>query len=106
MARASDLEALALTDGSGEAAFDAQLGLASDAVGLEEADEAAARLTQAEALVPSRADEWWRQRVRLGWAQAEVALLEGDVDDAVETAAAAVDRPRTRGRRGTSRRAC
>ena len=92
VARASDLEALALTDGSGEAAFDAQLGLASDAVGLEEADEAASRLTQAEALVPSRADEWWRQRVRLAWAQAEVAMLEGDVDAAVETAAAAVDR--------------
>ena len=92
VARASDLEALAMTDGTGEAAFDAQLGLASDAVGLEDPDEAARRLDQARALVPPRADEWWRQRVRLGWAQAEVHLLEGEVDEAVEAALAAVDR--------------
>jgi tetratricopeptide (TPR) repeat protein len=92
VARASDLEALALTDGSGEAAFDAQLGLASDAVGLEEPDEAAGRLEQARALVPARSDEWWRQRVRLGWAEAEVQLLDGEVDLAVDTAQAAVDR--------------
>ena len=92
VARASDLEALALSDGTGESAFDAQVGLASDAVGLGEADEAQARLEQARALLPSRTDEWWRQRVRLGWAQAEVQLLEGQVDEAVDTALAAVDR--------------
>jgi tetratricopeptide (TPR) repeat protein len=92
VARASDLEALALSDGTGEAGFDALVGLASDAVGLDEADEAAARLEQARALVPSRSDEWWRQRVRLGWAQAEVQLLEGQVDEAVDTALEAVQR--------------
>jgi len=92
VARASDLEALAGTDGSGEAAFDALVGLASDAVGLDEYDEAAARLEQARALVPARDDEWWRQRVRLGWAQAEVQLLEGQVDEAVDTALQAVER--------------
>ena len=92
VARASDLEALALSDGSAEAAFDAQLGLASDAVGLDEPDEASSRLQQARALVPSRADEWWRQRVRLGWAEAEVQLLDGQVDEAVTTALAAVER--------------
>lgn len=92
VARASDLEALAMTDGAGEAAFDAQLGLASDAVGLDEPDEASSRLAQARALVPSRDDEWWRQRVRLGWAEAEVQLLDGQVDEAVATASAAVDR--------------
>ena len=92
VARASDLEALALSDGTGEAAFDAQLGLASDAVGLDEPDEAGSRLQQARALVPARADEWWRQRVRLGWAEAEIALLDGQVDEAVVTATAAVDR--------------
>jgi hypothetical protein len=92
VARASDLEALALTDGSGEAAFDALVGLASDAVGLDEPEEAAARLAQARALVPARSDEWWRQRVRLGWAEAEVLLLEGEVDRAVDTALAAVQR--------------
>ena len=92
VARASDLEALRLTDGSGEAAFDAQLGLASDAVGLDEAEEASSRLAQARALVPARVDEWWRQRVRLGWAEAEVQLMDGQVDEAVRTALGAVDR--------------
>ena len=38
VARASDLEALALSEGSDEAAFDAVLGLASDAVGMGELD--------------------------------------------------------------------
>lgn len=92
VARASDLEALALSDGAGEAGFDALVGLASDAVGLEEAEEAAARLEQARALIPARTDEWWRQRVRLGWAEAEVQLLEGEADAAVDTALQAVDR--------------
>ena len=92
VARACDLEALALTDGTGEAAFDAQVGLASDAVGLGDADEACSRLELARALVPARADEWWRQRVRLGWAEAEVQLLDGQVDEAVQTALGAVDR--------------
>ena len=92
VARASDLEALALANGSAEASFDAQLGLASDAVGLDEPDEASSRLQQARALVPSGADEWWRQRVRLGWAEAEVQLLDGQVDEAVTTALAAVER--------------
>ena len=92
VARASDLEARALGEGSDEATFDAVLGLASDAVGLGELDEATARLAEAERLVPPRADEWWRQRVRLGWAAAEVSLLDGDPDAAVRTALDAVDR--------------
>ncbi len=92
VARASDLESLALADGGGEAAFDALVGLASDAVGLDEPEEATARLDQARALVPERSDEWWRQRVRLGWAEAEVLMLEGEVDRAVDTALAAVQR--------------
>jgi hypothetical protein len=49
IARESDLQALELTEGTGEAAFDALLGLTSDAVGLDDGDEAAARLAQAEA---------------------------------------------------------
>ena len=107
VARASDLEALALTDGTGEAGFDALLGLASDAVGLDEPEEAAARLEQARALVPPRGDEWWRQRVRLGWAEAEVQLLEGEVDAAVDDRAGG-RRPRRErpARPGTSRRGC
>jgi hypothetical protein len=92
IAREADLAALDLTDGSGDAAFDALLGLASDAVGLDEAEEAASRLAQAAAVLPGSTDEWWRQRVRLGWATAEVALLEGRAEDAAAEASAAVQR--------------
>ncbi len=92
IAREADLDALELTDGTGEAAFDAVLGLASDAVGLDETEEAASRLAEAEAVLPGRGDEWWRQRVRLGWAHAEVALLEGRPEDAAAHAAGAVKR--------------
>jgi tetratricopeptide (TPR) repeat protein len=92
IARDSDLDALDLTDGTGEAAFDALLGLASDAVGLDEADEAATRLTAAEAALPGRGDEWWRQRVRLGWTQAEVSMLEGRTEEAAALAREAVQR--------------
>ena len=91
VAREADTTALALADGAPEARFDAELGLASDAVGLEDADEALRRLNAAEALVDG-SSEWWRQRVRLGWGRAEVALLEGRTDDAVVAAQAAVDR--------------
>jgi len=92
VARASDLEALALTDGQGEAAFDAQLGLASDAIGLDDPDEASVRLEHARALVPPRSESWWRQRVRLGWTEAESLLLDGRVEQAVVAAQEAVDR--------------
>jgi hypothetical protein len=93
-ARDADLDALALTDGSSsEAAFDALLGLASDAVGLDEVEEASARLAQAAAILPKGlGGEWWRQRVRLGWTEAELALLEGRADEAVVRARTAVDR--------------
>lgn len=90
VARASDLEALELSAGSDEAAFDAQLGLASDAVGLEQSDEAATRLAAARALLPPDDDQWWRQRVRLGWVCAEVQMLDGQVDEAVASAYEAV----------------
>lgn len=92
VAREADLAAHRLSAGAAEAAFDAELGLASDAVGLEEVEEAQARLEAARVLVPGRADEWWRQRVRLGWVEAEVALMEGRADTAVGTALAAVER--------------
>jgi tetratricopeptide (TPR) repeat protein len=92
VARDADTTALELSDGAGEAAFDAQLGLAADAVGLEDLDEAIERATQAEQLIPERADEWWRQRVRLGWVQADIALLEGRSSEAAAVANAAVDR--------------
>lgn len=92
VAREADQAALALTDGTGEAAYDALLGLGSDAIGLDQVEEARAQVARAAALVPARADEWWRQRVRLGWARAEIALLEGDVEEAVVLARSSVDR--------------
>jgi tetratricopeptide (TPR) repeat protein len=91
VAREADTAALALSDGAPEARFDAELGLASDAVGLEDGEEAVRRLDAATALVPD-SGEWWRQQVRLGWVQAEVALLEGRTDDAMAQASGAVDR--------------
>lgn len=90
VAQGYDERALEGSRGVGEAGFDALLGLASDAVGLGDADGAVARLTEAAALAESRV-EWWRQRVRLGWVRAEVALLEGRPEDAVPAAQAAVD---------------
>ena len=92
IARESDLDALDMTDGSGEPAFDALVGLASDAVGMDDADEAAARLAQAEEALPGKGDEFWRQRVRLGWARAEVAMMDGRSEDAEAHAAEAVQR--------------
>ena len=92
VAREADLGALDLTDGAGEAAFDALLGLAADAVGLDDGDEAAHRLAQAEQVLPGQGDDWWRQRVRLDWVRAEIALLDGEPEQAAGLAGAAVTR--------------
>ena len=91
-ARELDARGLALAEGSDEATFDCTLGLATDAVGLDEAEEAQARLSDAEALVEQHDDEWWRQRVRFDWAKAEVALLVDAPQDAVTAASASVER--------------
>jgi hypothetical protein len=85
-----DLRGLALTDGPGEATFDSLLGLASDAVGAGLLAEAQERLTQSEAVLEQHGGDWWRQRVRLGWTRAEVALLEERPHDAILAAAGAV----------------
>ncbi len=89
IARGFDERGLAITDGQGEAAFDCLLGLAADAVGLGDATAAREQLTRAAFLVEGRSD-WWRQRVRLEWARAEIALLEGLPTEAARRAAAAV----------------
>lgn len=89
-ARVHDEVALELSAATGEAGFDALLGLAADAVGLGDASAARDHLGQARALTDGHAD-WWRQRVRVGWVQAEVALLESRPEDAVVAASAAVD---------------
>jgi tetratricopeptide (TPR) repeat protein len=90
VAQGYDERALAGSGGAGEAGFDAVLGLAADAVGLADLATASARLDEAAALAEGRVD-WWRQRVRLGWVRAEVALLDGRPGDAVDAAHAAVD---------------
>jgi tetratricopeptide (TPR) repeat protein len=90
VAQGYDEMALAGSDGSGEAGFDAVLGLAADAVGLGEEQAATARLAEATALAEGRV-EWWRQRVRLGWVRAEVALLGGRPDEAAAAAHEAVE---------------
>lgn len=90
--RLLDQRGLELSRGVGEAGFDAHLGLSADAVGLGETETAQAELAAAAALVPDRAGEWWRQRVRLDWVRCEVALLTEDPAAAAEHAEAAVAR--------------
>ena len=90
VAQGYDEGALAASEGAGEAGFDALLGLAADAVGLGEGAVATDRLAEAAALADGR-PEWWRQRVRLDWVRAEVALLEGRPEEAVGLAHSAVE---------------
>ena len=79
-----------MSDGTGEAGFDAALGLAADAVGLGDA-LAPGSTWRRRPPWPRGHAEWWRQRVRLGWVQAEVALLEGRPDAAVARSRTSVD---------------
>ena len=90
VAQGYDELALTASQAQGEAGFDALLGLAADAVGLGDGATAVGRLDEAAALADDRSD-WWRQRVRLGWVRAEVALLEDRPAAAVAAASAAVD---------------
>lgn len=86
-----DQRGLALADGQAEAEFDANLGLASDAVGQQDLDAARASYARADELVAARDAGWWRQRVRLEWARAEIALLADDPDEAAVAAASSVE---------------
>jgi hypothetical protein len=90
-ARALDQRGLSLAEGQAEALFDAWLGLVSDAVGMQEVPAAQAALGEAEALVAAHDEGWWRQRVRLGWAKAEVALLQDQPEEASVLAANSVE---------------
>jgi tetratricopeptide (TPR) repeat protein len=89
VARGLDERAQGLADGAGEAAFDAELGLAADAVGLGDLDQARLQLSRAATRAEARPD-WWRQKVRLAWVQAEVALLAGEPEAAAAAVAPAV----------------
>ena len=91
-----DFDILGLTaadamPGLDEALFDCRLGLASDAIGLGEADIAATELANATRIAEAHPD-WWRQRVRVDWVRAEIALLRDDPATAQEAASDAIDR--------------
>lgn len=88
-ARAWDERARDHAAGTAEAEFDAALGLAADAVGLADPDTAERELAVATGLANGRGD-WWRQRVRLEWVRAELAMLTRQPQHAVERAATAV----------------
>lgn len=85
-----DSRGLAMTEGPGEPAFDCVLGLVSDAVGGGDLANARNWLAKSEAIIEGRGGDWWRQRIRLDWARAEVALLADVPKDAITVAAAAV----------------
>lgn len=74
-----------------EALLDCLVGLAADAVGLDDATGAAAEIVRAEAVVAEReAATGWRPRCRLDWVRAETALLTGDAAVAVAAASRAL----------------
>jgi hypothetical protein len=90
-ARSLDERGLDLAEDQAEAVFDCRLGLASDAVGMQDHPAAVSAVAQADALVAAHDDGWWRQRVRLGWAKTEVALLEDQPEEAAVLAASSVE---------------
>ena len=62
-----------------EALLDCLVGLAADAVGLDDAQGAVAGVARAEVVAAERGDAaGWRPRCRLEWVRAETALLTGD----------------------------
>jgi hypothetical protein len=86
-----DARGLALTEGPGEAAFDCLLGLAADCVGGGRLDDANVRFTQASAVIEGHGGDWWRQRVRLEWVRAEIAMLADRPEDARAATVVAVE---------------
>jgi hypothetical protein len=92
-ARDLDNTGLGYAGAMSEAVFDCSLGLASDAVGQGDLSAARAHLGNAEALAAAHQDaEWWRQRVRLDWARAEIALLDDDPAEALACSRGSVER--------------
>jgi len=69
--------------------FEALLGLAADAVGLGDYSAAEARWDEACAWARSGTDSW-RHAIRLGWVEAEIALLDDRPRDAADAAARTV----------------
>lgn len=88
-AKLLDDAAFAYSQGAPEAAFDATIGLAADAVINDDAQTAHHLLEQARLLTDGHQD-WWRQRVRMAWVEAEVQLLQDEPVSAAETLLKAV----------------
>jgi hypothetical protein len=85
-----DARGLALTQGPGEPAFDCLLGLAADCVGANRLDDANLRFNQASAVIKDHGGDWWRQRIRLDWVRAEIAMLGERPEEGRAAAVAAV----------------
>ena len=102
-AEASEFDewAAQVAPGDAQIQFDAALGQAADSVGLGDRDTALAFVTHARSLC-SDEPRWWRERVRLGWVQSEVALMLDRPADAVAALNRSVRRPSASVRRGTS----
>ncbi|MDQ1249265.1 MAG: hypothetical protein QG597_3639 [Actinomycetota bacterium] len=81
-AEAFDTWAGQVTPGDPVVQFTSVLGRTADAVGRLDREHAMTLLTEAHKLCADTPD-WWRERVRLGWVQSEVALSWGRPDDAI-----------------------
>ena len=73
-ARAYDDWAGSVAAGDPRVAFEAMLGSAADSVGMGDREGATSKVAQARAMC-SENPSWWRERIRLGWVQCEVALI-------------------------------
>jgi hypothetical protein len=89
LARGWDGHALALAGGDPEAAADALIGLAADALGVGRLGAAATLLSGAEPVVAKATAQ--RVSVRRAWVAAELAMAGGDGATAVRNAELAVD---------------
>lgn len=73
-ARAFDDWAATVAASDPRVAFEAVLGSAADCVGVGDREGATVQVAQARAMC-SENPSWWRERIRLGWVQCEVALI-------------------------------
>lgn len=89
-AREWDQVALQSAVGSAEAECEAWLGLASDAVGLLEPATGEEALARVEGILTDNA-QWWRQRIRVDWIRAELALVADQPGGARASAERALD---------------
>ena len=88
-ARRLDESALLYGDGAPEAVFEATIGLAADAVASDDVVAASSYLTRARDIASDRGD-WWQQRVRMAWTEAEIVLVTGDPERAAQVLLGAV----------------